>query len=65
MVTKEETGGGINEEFEIYRYILPYIKQMNIKDLLHSARNYINYLVITYNEKEFKKNIDIYIYMHS
>ena len=36
--------------------------QINNKDLLYSTGNYIQYLVITYNGKESKKNI--YIYMN-
>ena len=30
-------------------------------DLLYSTKNYIQYLVITYNGKESGKEIDIYI----
>ena len=30
------------------------------KDLLYSTGSYIQYLVITYSGKEYKKNIDIY-----
>ena len=39
--------GGIN------RYSLLYIKEINNKDLLYSAGNYIRYLVINYKEKEY------------
>ena len=39
-------------EFGINRYTLPYIKQINNKDLLYSTGNYIQYLLITYNGKE-------------
>ena len=44
-----------------YRCTLLYIKQITSKDVLYSTGNYIQYLVITYNGKEYKKNIDIYI----
>ena len=47
MVTKGEAEGGINQEYVINRYILPYIKQINNKDLLYSTGNNIQYLVIT------------------
>ena len=47
-------------EFVINRYRLLYIKQINNKDLLYSIRNYIQYLVITYNGKESEKE---YIYV--
>ena len=58
MVTKAERGeGGMNWEFEINRYILLYLKEINKKDLLDSTENYIQYFVITYNGKEF-----MYIY---
>jgi len=54
MVTKAERGeGGMNWEFEINRYILLYLKEINKKDLLDSTENYIQYFVITYNGKEF------------
>ena len=53
MVTKRG-GGGKNEEFGINIYTLLYIKYLTNKDLLYSRRNYIQYLVITYNGKQFK-----------
>ena len=38
------------------------ISKINNMDLLYSTGNYIQYLVINYNGKEFfKKDIDIYI----
>ena len=52
-------GERINQEFRINRYKLLYIKQINNKDLLYNTGNYIQYFVITYNEKESKKG---YIY---
>ena len=62
MVTKGEAEGGINQEYVINRYILPYIKQINNKDLLYSTGNYIQYLVINYNGKESK--VKKYRYIH-
>ena len=53
---RSERGAGvINKEFGINRYTLLYIKQINNKDLLHSTGNYIQYLIINYNGKEFEK----------
>ena len=49
------SGGGINQEYGIERYILLYVKQISNKDLLYSTGNYIQYLVITYNGKESEK----------
>ena len=45
----------------IKMYTLLYIKQITNKDLLYSTRNYTQYLVITYNERETKKRLYIYI----
>ena len=59
MVTKG--GEGINQEYEINRQTLLYIKQTDNKDLLQSKRNYTQNLVITYNGKESEKDY-IYIY---
>ena len=53
--------GGINWEFEINRYTLLYIKQINNKDLLYSTGTYIQYPVITHNGKESEK---VHIYIH-
>ena len=57
---KGKVGRGINQEYWIKRYTLPYIKYMNSKDLLYSTGNYIKYLIIPYNGKESKKE---YIYI--
>ena len=51
------------EEYGINRHILPYIKYINNKVLLYSTGNYIQYLVITYNEKESEKEYT-YTHMH-
>ena len=40
-------------EFEISRYRLLYIKQINNKVLLYSTGNCSQYLIITYNGKEY------------
>ena len=45
--------GGINKEFGIGKYILLYIKQINNK--IKSIGNNTQYLIITYNGKECKK----------
>ena len=52
-------GGETNQEFEINRYTLLYIKQVNKKDLLYSTGNSTQYPVITYNGKESEKD---YVY---
>ena len=66
MVNKGQAGvrggGGINQEYRINRYTLPYIKQINNKDLLFSTGNRIQYLVITYNGKELNTKNICYIY---
>ena len=47
--------GVINQqEFGINSYTHYYIYKIN-KDLLYSTGNYIQYLVITYNGKEYEK----------
>ena len=33
--------------------------------LLYSTRNYIQYLVITYNGKEYEEDVYIYIYIYT
>ena len=63
MVTKVETGG-LNQEFGINGYILLYIKYTNNKDLQYSPGNYMQYLIINYNEKESNKNKICIIYHH-
>ena len=62
MVTKGESGGGINWECVVNIYSLLFIKYINNKDLLYSTRSYIQYLVITYNGKESGKG---YTYMYN
>ena len=54
-------GRGINQQFEINRYKLLYIKQITNKDLLYSTENYIQYFVIAYNGKESEKE---YVYTY-
>ena len=66
MVTKGERGGGINQEFGINRYTLLSTKQINNKVLLYSTGNYIQYLVITYNGKESRKEyMYVCVYIHT
>ena len=48
---------GIHEEFCINMYTPLRIKERNYKDLLYSTGNCIQYLIITYNEKESEKRI--------
>ena len=63
MVTKGERRGRDKlEEFGIKIYTLLYIKQITNKDLLYNTGNYTQYLVVTYNGKESKKEY-IYIYI--
>ena len=38
-------------------YIPLHIKEINYKDLLYSTGNCIQYLIMTYNEKESEKRI--------
>ena len=52
---RRQKRGRENREFGINRYTLPCMKQINNQDLLCSTRNYIQYLVITYNKKESEK----------
>ena len=53
-------GGQINQGFGINIYTLLRIKQINNKDILYSTGNYIQCLVINYNEKESEKE---YVYV--
>ena len=60
--------GGINQEYEINKYILPNRKYINNKDILYSTLYYsdIQYLIITCNREELLKGkIHTYIYMYS
>ena len=51
---RDELGVGIN------RYVLLYINQINNKDLLYNTGNSIQYVVITFNGKEYEKE---YVYI--
>ena len=44
-------------------YKLLYVKEINNKDLLCSTGNYTQYFVITYEGKESKEELYIYIYI--
>ena len=60
-------GGGerLDWEFGISRCKLVYIEWIN-KVLPYSTRNYIQYLVISHNGKEYEKEyIYIYIYIYN
>ena len=59
---QEGKGGGINWEIEIDIYTLLYIKYIINKDLLYSTGKSFQYCVMTYMEKEFKKEW-IYVYV--
>ena len=50
-------------EFEISRYKLLNIEQMNNKVLLYNTGNYIQYLVINHKENNLN-DICVYIYTH-
>ena len=57
MVAKgKRSGGGVGMNWEcgIDRQTIPYIKQMNSKDLLVGTGSCIQYLVINYSEKEWE-----------
>ena len=45
----------MNKEFGTNIYTLLCMKQINIRDLLYSTRNYSQCLVITHNGKESEK----------
>ena len=57
---REKRKGEKNQEFEMNRYTLLYIKQINNKGLLNSTEGDVQYLVIAYNGKESEK-----IYIHT
>ena len=53
-------GEGVNQEFGGNKYTLLYIKQIIIKDLLHSRGNSIQYSGITCMGKEAEKDGSMY-----
>ena len=55
--TKEAAGlpGVVKSQKQLSNWALPYIIQINSKDLLYSTKNYIQHLIISYNEKESEK----------
>ena len=62
MVAKaEEGGGGIDWKFGISRCKILHIGWINNKVLLCSTRNYIQYVVVNHNGKEYEKK---YVYIH-
>ena len=66
-------GGGVkrelNWEFEISRCKLVYTEQINSKVLLFNTGNYIQYLVINHNGKEYEKEciyiLHVCVYIHT
>ena len=52
---KGKEGGRINQEVGINLYILPYIIQINNKNLVYSTGNCTQYFVITSKGKESEK----------
>ena len=50
-------------EFGISRCKLVYTEWINNKDLLCNKQNYIHYLVIKHNGKEYEKRMCVYIYV--
>ena len=69
QLPKGQGAGGINQKFEINRYTLQYIKQINTKNLPYRTGKYIYYLIITHNGEKLKnktkENKKIYIYIHT
>ena len=64
MDTKGGSRGGMNWEIGIDIHTLLCIKQITNENLLYSTGNCVQYLVITYNGKEFEKEY-IYIYINN
>ena len=54
----------MNWEFGMSRYKLLYREQINNKALLYSTGNYIQYLVINHNGKEYEKEYT-HTYVHN
>ena len=69
QLPKGQGAGGINQKFEINRYTLQYIKQINTKNLPYRTGKYIYYLIITHNGEKLKnktkENKKKYIYTHT
>ena len=60
MVVRKVVRGGKDWEFGLSRFKLVFIGWINNKVLLYSTGNYIQYLVINSNGKEYEKE---YIYI--
>lgn len=56
-----EQGGRAGRVFEISRCKLLYIEERNSKVLLYGTGNYIPYLVINHNGKEYKKEFPLWL----
>ena len=57
-------GGGVKWEVGISRRKLFYIKWINSKVLLYSARNSSQYPMINHNGKEYLKRMRVHIYIY-
>ena len=56
MVTNGNSEQGeMKQDLGINKYTLLYVKQVNGKNLLYSTGNYIQYLVINCNGKEYEE----------
>ena len=56
MVTQWETWReGINQELGINKHTLLYIKEITIKDLLYSTRNYTQYFITSCKGRDSEK----------
>ena len=56
MVAKEQgEGGGMEWEVGVIRYKPLYIEQIDNEALLYSTGSYIQYSMISHNQKEYKK----------
>ena len=60
----KDGGGRLNQEFGVKIYTKLHINLIINKDLLYSPENYTEYLIITYNGRDCKKEyIHIYVYI--
>ena len=57
MAAKVGGGRGVDGEFGVGRCKLLHLEWINSKVLMYSTGNHIEYPVINYNGKEFKKNV--------
>ena len=57
----EGIGGGMEWEVGVSRCKLLYVEWINDKVQLYSTENYIQYLMINHNGKEYKKRMYMYV----